>query len=103
MFGSRLRMARERVGLNQTELGRLIGVEQQQVGRWENDKNQPSFLIVTTIAKVLDVSTDFLAGLTDEYTGTVSSNEELTPIERRALLYWRHGDIVGAIKAIVGE
>jgi len=103
MFASRLKAARERVGLNQTELGRLIGVEQQQIARWESGRNTPNFEIASNLAKVLDISTDFLSGLSDTFNGHTEHDDDLTPEERRALLYWRRGDKLGAIKAIVGE
>jgi transcriptional regulator with XRE-family HTH domain len=103
MFGSRLKMARERAGFNQTELGRLIGVEQQQINRWESGKNMPNIDAVSALARTLNVSTDFLLGLSETLTGHLEYDDELKPAERRALTYWRRGDIVGAIKAIVGE
>lgn len=101
MFGSRLKTARERAGLNQTELGKLIGVEQQQINRWESEKNMPNIDAVSALARKLNVSADFLLGLAETLTGHIEYEDDLKPSERRALTYWRLGDKFSAIKAIV--
>lgn len=59
--GQRIRRARERSGLNQSELARRVGVKPQAVQQWEQDKNYPADRDrYTQIAKVLEVSPHWL-------------------------------------------
>lgn len=62
--GSRLRKARERLGLQQIELGRKLGVSGSYISRIERDvvKIQP---MVLRLAEALDVSVDYLLVLRD--------------------------------------
>jgi len=62
--GSRLRRARERLGLQQIELGRKLGVSGSYISRIERDlvKIQP---MVLRLAEALDVSVDYLLVLRD--------------------------------------
>ena len=62
--GERLRLARERLGLNQTELGRKLGVTGSYISRIERDqvKIQP---MVVRLAETLGVSVDYLLVLRD--------------------------------------
>lgn len=55
-IGSRIAAARENKGLNQSELGRLLGVSPQSVQAWESDKNTPRPKRMSEIAKALGVS-----------------------------------------------
>lgn len=102
MFASRLKAARERLGLNQTELARLIGVEQQQINRWEAGRNVPNIETAVILARALNVTGDYLLGLVDTFTGRVEIDDNLSPEERRVLSAMRRGDKVDAIKVIVG-
>lgn len=42
MAKNKLKELRLSRNLTQTELAEILGVEQQDVSRWENDKNKPS-------------------------------------------------------------
>lgn len=42
MAKNKLKELRLSKNLTQTELAEILGVEQQDVSRWENDKNKPS-------------------------------------------------------------
>jgi transcriptional regulator with XRE-family HTH domain len=84
--GSRLRKARERLGLQQIELGRKLGVSGSYISRIERDvvKIQP---MVLRLAEALDVSVDYLLVLRDtpqrDATGTAlyeSTQDELVAL-----------------------
>src|SRR5438105_3765137 len=64
--GDRLREARERKGLLQRELGTLTGLDHTQLSRYEHDKMEPSSSFLEILARGLDVSADFLLGITDD-------------------------------------
>ena len=70
-------------GMNQVEFARILGVTKQCVSNWENDNVLPSIDMLTKIADVFKVKTDFLlgreekvyldvTGLTDEQKGYIS-------------------------------
>ncbi len=55
--GDRIKRARERLGLNQSELARRVGVRPQAVQQWENGSNFPADRDrYEQIAKVLEVT-----------------------------------------------
>jgi transcriptional regulator with XRE-family HTH domain len=64
--GERLREVREKKGLSQRELCALSGLEEAQLSRYENGKMGPSLKYLETLAQHLDVSADYLLGLTDD-------------------------------------
>ena len=66
MIGQRIKQRRLQLGISQQELADVLRSSQQQINRYENDKNSPSGDVIVKIARVLDTSADWLLGLTDE-------------------------------------
>lgn len=60
-----LRLSRN---ISQVELARRLNVSKQSVSNWENDNIQPSIEMLVKIANCLDVSTDYLLGLSTKKT-----------------------------------
>jgi transcriptional regulator with XRE-family HTH domain len=90
MRADRLRAIREQRQLSQQDLADQIGVHVKQIGRYENNSNDPTADVLTRIAQVLEVSTDYLLGLVDEPTSHLRE-EDLNPMERRLLQAIRSG------------
>jgi len=65
----RLREIREQHGWSQRELARLCGLGEAQIHRYESGISEPSAKYLTFLAKTLEVSTDFLVGLSDHPRG----------------------------------
>ncbi|SDX68945.1 helix-turn-helix transcriptional regulator [Thiocapsa roseopersicina] len=61
MNGERLREARRRAGLNQTELGRRVGLSQSMIGAIERNERSPSPETAQAIADALGIVLDSLA------------------------------------------
>lgn len=61
-FGERLAYARKEKGLNQKQLGALIGATQSIISRWEKGVHKPDMSMVRKIIKTLEVSEDWLIG-----------------------------------------
>jgi transcriptional regulator with XRE-family HTH domain len=59
-FAARLRVARKRRGLNQTQLGELMHVTKQAVAAWEQARNQPNAGQVARLCEHLRVDANFL-------------------------------------------
>lgn len=67
--GARIREARERMGLSQGQLAYKANTTVTQISRLENNQRPGAAAqIVGRIAAVLDVSVDFLLGMTDDPT-----------------------------------
>lgn len=92
MFGERLKMLREKAGVSQQKIADMVGLTQQAVGKWENDKAEPDLATVTKLADFFDCSTDYLLGKTNirKYPHTIAAHhdgddyteEELADIEK---------------------
>lgn len=100
MFSDRLTLIRLNRGLTQSELAHRLQIHENNIWRYEKGDVQPKADVLLLLAKELNVSADYLLGLTD-YPGQYVEGE-LTPTEREAIAAWRRGDKVQAIKAIVG-
>lgn len=100
MRGDRMREARETLKLTQEELAELTGLEPLQIWRYESGKFKPKSDVLSKIAAALNVSTDWLVGLTEHRTGHFG--EDLSEQETEIVKAIRTGDKIGAIKAIVG-
>jgi len=98
MLNYRLKAARESRGLSQRELAQLCGFGEKQIWRYESGGSDPSSEHLTIIAKVLEVSTDYLLGLVDEPHRVFVSDEKLTPVERKLIDAVRRGRIIEALK-----
>jgi len=59
-FGARLLAARKAKYLSQQDLAKLAKVHFTNLGKYEREESVPSADVLNRIAKVLDVTTDFL-------------------------------------------
>lgn len=64
-FGQRLKKEREARGLTQADLARELKVSVPTIAEYEADKKMPRHSKLILLAKTLNVSTDYLLGLTD--------------------------------------
>jgi transcriptional regulator with XRE-family HTH domain len=62
----RLRQIRENKGYSQRELGRLCNLGANQINRYENGISDPTIHTLKSIADQLEVSTDYLLGVSDD-------------------------------------
>lgn len=64
-FGKKIIELRKMRGLSQTELGKKVGVHKNVLGKYERDEVKPSIEVAVQLAKILNVSLDYLVGNTD--------------------------------------
>lgn len=69
-FGEILLNLREKKGLTQNQLAQRLGIQNSTISKYETAINPPPALMIRKIAKVFDVSSDYLLGL--EVAGTIS-------------------------------
>ena len=75
-FGEKLKEARKESGLSQEQLAEKMSVSRAAIAKWENDKGMPDINNLKAIAKLLNISIDYL--LDDDE--KISFNEIKEPI-----------------------
>jgi transcriptional regulator with XRE-family HTH domain len=60
LIGETVKIRREELGLDQLELGRLVGVGQQTVSRWENGLAVPKPNRLPALAEVLGLDVEYV-------------------------------------------
>lgn len=63
MLGQRIFEMRTALGWSQVELARRLNIAKQTVSNWENDNIFPSVEMLIRLAKLFNVTTDYLLGL----------------------------------------
>ncbi len=58
---------RKEMDCSQDKLAEAIGVTQDSISLWENDKRVPDAQYIVTMAKFFDVSADYLLGISGDY------------------------------------
>ena len=62
----RIGYLREKAGLTQTDLAKILGVTRNAVSYWEMSLSNPSLANVVAMAKLFNVSTDYILALSDK-------------------------------------
>ncbi|MFY0256513.1 helix-turn-helix domain-containing protein [Chitinophaga sp. 30R24] len=73
-FGKRLLEARKKKGISQEEMAAMLGTKGPAIGRYERDEMKPSIEAASKMAKILEVSLDWLVGNTDVELDTATLN-----------------------------
>ncbi|TAF83708.1 MAG: XRE family transcriptional regulator [Sphingobacteriales bacterium] len=73
-FGKRLIQARKKKGISQEELATQLNTKGPVIGRYERDEMKPSIEAAANMAKILEVSLDWLVGNTDTELNTATLN-----------------------------
>ena len=80
-LGERLTEARTAAKLSQTQVAKRIGVQGQSISGYESGYRQPSFDVLIQLARLYQVTTDYLLGLDKKHVIDASG---LTEEERYA-------------------
>ena len=75
-FGLRLKELRESRNLSQNKLAEMLEVDRTTISSYECDRIAPSALIVKKVALHFNVTADYLLGLTDAETISLSGFSE---------------------------
>src|SRR5688572_12863806 len=84
-IGDRLRMARRRAGLTQSDLGKKVRVTGVAISYWENGANEPTIANLKMLCDVLDITLGWLL-FGDATAGGYINCERLTPGVEQTLL-----------------
>lgn len=102
MRKERLRERIEKSGHNSTTIAEVLGVSDRQVRRWVSGENDPSSEMTAALAKVLNTSSDYLLGLSDDPSPHIKL-DNMTEDERAVLAAMRRGDNMAAMKILVNH
>lgn len=89
-IGARIKLARQRAGLSQTELAHRTGVTRGLVGQWETQRKQPGRNNLLRIAQATSVSVGFLLG---EKVHSADLAQPSTPDELALVMLYRRLNI----------
>lgn len=107
MFYQRLRDLKEDMDLKQSNVAKIIGVSENQYGRYERGDNDIPLEKALVLADFYNVSIDYIAGRTNDKKGFNKS--DLPPSEVDLLKKFRNlsekqrGIIIGRIEAFTEE
>ena len=76
MIAERIKQLREKNNLTQASLAKKLNVTRSSVNAWEMGISVPSTVLIVELAKLFQVSTDFLLGLNETATIDISSLNE---------------------------
>lgn len=98
-IGYRISKARRHMNINQKELATKANITEGSLSRYENDIREPKAAALTQLAEALNVSTDYLLGLTDDMEVQNSSladksNEEFEEIYEATKEKFESGNIM---------
>jgi transcriptional regulator with XRE-family HTH domain len=102
MRKERLQSFRVKRGYTQETLAAALQTDKRQITRWENGESIPGGEKLSQISRILNISTDYLLGLSDDPTPQVRV-DNLTEEERAVLRAMRNGDDKEAIKIIANR
>lgn len=65
-FGNRIRTLRKKYNLTQLELATKVGIPKSTLAGYENGLRRPKFETIEKLAEVLNTSSDYLIGISDD-------------------------------------
>ena len=65
-LGKNIKTLRKQVGITQTELADKLGVTEQTVSKWENDKCYPDVSLLPLLANIFNCSVDAVLGIDND-------------------------------------
>jgi transcriptional regulator with XRE-family HTH domain len=95
--GDRLKDIREKRGYSQDEIAERLQLGDSQINRYEKGKADPSQEVLVRLSRELDVTTDYLLGLTDD-PHAHTDEDSLSEDEKRLLDAFRHRNAAEGMK-----
>lgn len=98
----RLRKLRQRDNYTLAELAKMLNLNTRQIARYEAGEADPLSDVVSRMAEIFEVSTDYLLGRTDDPT-PIFGVSDFTQAERDILAALRRGEPFEAVKLIAAH
>src|SRR5699024_6387014 len=101
LFRERLKDLREELHLDQKQMGKKLNISPSAYGYYEQGRNEPSLETLVKIAKIFNVTTDYLLGITNTCKHTVyysvSDKISLTNDEMDTLLQLKETSLLNEL------
>ena len=102
MRSDRLREQRNKMGYTLEELADRLRIHSRQLSRYEHAESDPTAEVVARMAKELQVTADYLLGVTNTPT-PILLETDLSPDEAKLVTAFRRGQIKEALKILTLE
>lgn len=76
-FKKRVKDIMQNKGLKQSDLAKMTGITEATISRYCNGRRTPNIKVLVKIAKILNVSTDYLLGIKDDNGKWIPCSERL--------------------------
>lgn len=86
-LGERLSFLRDNMEMTQMELAEKIGITPMTLAKYTKDLNEPRSSTIAKMAQVLNTTSDYIIGLTDNYTATNAARPLLQNKREQDLLF----------------
>ena len=86
-LGMRLKLSRERADLTQIDVYKAINLNNKSLSRYENNISSPDPDTIRALAKLYNVTTDYLFGLAEP--AELVNEQKLSPAENKLLHIFR--------------
>lgn len=86
-LGERLSFLRDNMEMTQMELAEKIGITPMTLAKYTKDLNEPRSSIIAKMAQVLNTTSDYIIGLTDDYSPSASEPSSLQNKREQDLLF----------------
>ena len=84
-FGTKLKLARKRLNLTQSEHANQLSVTKETIYRYEKNLQEPTLQRLSDLSRVLDVSSDYLLGLDEDHRRLYINIGQLTDEQKQAI------------------
>lgn len=85
-LGEKIIISRKKQGLSQVDLADALGVSRQSISKWETDEAKPEISKLPTLAKVLNVSVDWLLSKEDMVDNKEDISSENNSLNKKTLI-----------------
>lgn len=99
-IGERIVFLREERGISQKELARLLHITAATLSRYENDIYQPKLEFLCEMCRVLNTSSDFLLGFSNQYESPTQNVSSFSPISSEERVFLNHYQKLSTINKV---
>ena len=86
-LGERLSFLRDNMEMTQMELAEKIGITPMTLAKYTKDLNEPRSSTIAKMAQVLNTTSDYIIGLTNDYTSSNTESPSLQNKREQDLLF----------------
>lgn len=89
----RIKELREEKNLSQEAVAIAVQTSQRNIGRWENEENEPTCSFLIKLSKFFNVSIDYLVGNSDEFGYINVNGTPMSTLETELLYNFKQLDL----------